>query len=60
MTIDLQPDEYNLLLDLLERTYGDLKYEIGRTEDTDFHAALKGRERVLLGLIDKLKRSQQP
>ena len=60
MTIDLRPDELSLLLELLERDLGDLKGEISNTDDSQFHDALKARERVLVSLIDKVKRSQQP
>jgi len=50
----LTPEEAALMLELLQQSYQDLREEIYKTENTDFHAALKKREDMLASVIRKL------
>jgi len=50
----LTPEEAALALELLQQAYQDLREEIYKTENTDFHAALKRREEMLAAIIAKL------
>lgn len=54
MRVELSPEEYRLLTELLERDLGELKEEIHRTEAYDYKQALLARRRTLAGLIEKL------
>jgi hypothetical protein len=57
MQVELSPDEYTLLAELLDRNFRDLKEEINKTEAFDYKVALKARERTLVGLIGKVSRT---
>ncbi len=52
--VELSSDERDLLHELLESAYRDLKAEIGRTEDFQFKGELKAREATLVALIEKV------
>jgi hypothetical protein len=52
--IDLTPEEIALLRELLKTAHGDLREEIYKTENVDFKSLLKGREKALESLIEKL------
>jgi hypothetical protein len=54
MHVELSPEEYRLLTELLERDLRDLKEEIHRTEAYDYKRALLTRRQTLAGLIEKL------
>ena len=54
MHVELSPEEYRLLTELLERDLGDLREEIHRTEAYDYKRALMARKQTLAGLIEKL------
>jgi hypothetical protein len=52
--LELSSDERDLLRELLESAYRDLKAEIGRTEGFAFKGQLKAREATLVALMDKV------
>jgi hypothetical protein len=54
MHVELSPEEYRLLAELLERDIRDLREEIHRTETYDYKRALLARKQTLIGLIEKL------
>ena len=55
MSLDLSAEERNLLAELLDRAFRDLKEEINKTEAYAYKKDLKARERMLVGLIQKLE-----
>jgi hypothetical protein len=55
MSLDLSAEEHDLLVDLLDRAYRDLKEEIYKTEAYAYKKDLKSRERMLVGLIQRLE-----
>jgi len=56
MTIELTDVEAQLLADLLDSDYRDLKEEIHRTETFEYKEALKQREALMAGILAKLGR----
>ena len=54
MSLDLSAEEHDLLADLLDRAFRDLKEEINKTEAYAYKKGLKSRERVLTELIQKV------
>jgi hypothetical protein len=50
----LNDEEARFLRDLLDRAYGDVKYEIADTDDSNFKAGLQGEKRVLEALLTRL------
>jgi hypothetical protein len=57
MTFELSADEAALLADLLDQDYRDLKEEIGKTEAYDYQQQLRARERLLIGLLQKVQQA---
>jgi hypothetical protein len=55
MTLELSAEERGLLADLLDEDLRDLKAEIADTDTSAFKERLKERERVLLGLLQKVR-----
>jgi hypothetical protein len=53
-TLQLTTEEQDLVGELLDRAYRDLKEEIYKTEAREFKEALHARERILQGLIQKI------
>lgn len=60
MNLEITAEERTLLVELLDQDRRELKEEIYKTEAFDYKDALKARERLLLGLLDKLERSATP
>ncbi|MCC6382524.1 MAG: hypothetical protein IT304_08435 [Dehalococcoidia bacterium] len=54
MELSLEPAEVTLLRQLLERSLGDLRMEIGKTENYELRQDLKQREGMLRTLIERL------
>lgn len=54
MNLELTFDEATLISSLLDRDLRDLKAEIYHTDTLEYRAQLKARERLMLGLLDKL------
>jgi hypothetical protein len=57
MTLELSADEAALLADLLDQDFRDLKEEIGKTEAYDYQQRLRARERLLVGLLQKVQQA---
>lgn len=55
MTLDLTTPERDLLLTVLSDELGRLKGEIYKTETRDYKEQLKGREAILVSLIERLQ-----
>jgi hypothetical protein len=53
-TLELSPEEFSLLREILTSTLGELRVEISRTDSRDFRDGLKEREAVVRRLIDRL------
>ena len=56
MTIELTEAEVQLLAELLDSDFRDLKEEIHRTETYEYKEALKQREALLAGILTRLGR----
>jgi hypothetical protein len=54
MELRLHEEEARYLRDLLDRAYGDLKYEISDTDDSKFKSQLHHEKALLEGLLTKL------
>jgi hypothetical protein len=54
MMLELKDEEIDLLRDLAESAYGDLREEIYKTEATDYKAHLRKREALLEAIVRKL------
>jgi hypothetical protein len=57
MTIELTEAEGQLLAELLDSDFRDLKEEIHRTETYAYKESLKEREALLVGILQKLGRT---
>ena len=57
MTLELSPDESELLAGLLDAAVGDLKMEIADTDSSAYKQRLQVRRRLLLGLLQKVRQS---
>jgi hypothetical protein len=55
MELTLSPNEQKLLVQLLERTLGDLRIEVRRTRAPSFRDPLQDEEKLLIGLLERLK-----
>jgi hypothetical protein len=55
--LNLSAEEYDLLKDLLEDCLGDLRMEIGDTDDWNYRTMLRKREAVLQKIYDTLARA---
>jgi hypothetical protein len=53
-TLELSPEEFRLLREILTSYLGELRVEISRTDTRDFRDNLKEREAVVRRLIDRL------
>ncbi|MDP8905866.1 MAG: hypothetical protein M3N29_11305 [Chloroflexota bacterium] len=53
-TLSLTTDERDVLRDVLDRDFRDLKQEIGSTEDWEYKEALKARRSLLEAILRKL------
>jgi hypothetical protein len=54
MQLTLEPKETALLRQVLERYLGDLRMEVGKTENFSMRQELKQDEEVVKGLITRL------
>ena len=55
MQLEIGSEERSLLIDVLDSAYRNLKEEINKTETYAFKDELKGREAILLSLLDQLR-----
>lgn len=55
MQVQLEPAEANLVVSMLETSLGDLRMEIGKTENFDMRNDLKRREDSLKTILARLK-----
>jgi hypothetical protein len=58
MQLNLSQEELEYLTAVLERAHEDLREEIYRTDDFNFKKELKGRETIIVSLLDKLSRRE--
>jgi hypothetical protein len=54
MQLQLNEEEQDLLRNLLEDDYEELRAEIRKTENHEFKSALRLREQLMEGLLEKL------
>jgi hypothetical protein len=52
--VDLSAEQRDLLTELLDEAYRNLRAEIHRTDDYEYKEGLKARQQALLSLLDKL------
>jgi hypothetical protein len=52
MNLQLEPAQVDLLREVLDSTFRDLRYEIADTDNSTFRAELRVRERALAELLD--------
>jgi len=55
MQVQLQPTEAKLLLSILDSSLGDLRMEIGKTENFDMRNDLKRREESLKAILARVR-----
>jgi hypothetical protein len=55
MPVELSPEEKDLLVGLLEREIEEIRTEIHHTRSYDYKDSLKEREKLLNGLLVRLK-----
>ncbi len=55
MELTLSPAERKLLVQILERSLSDLRIEVRRTRAPSFRDPLQDEERVLIGLLERLR-----
>ena len=54
-TLELAPNEHQLLQDILESALSDLRVEIVSTDRIDYKEALKERKRLMMDLLEKIQ-----
>ncbi|MCX6867582.1 MAG: hypothetical protein NTV46_15445 [Verrucomicrobia bacterium] len=54
-TLELNPQEQELLVRILERCQADLDHEIHHTDHREFRGMLSQRQLVIAGIIQKLQ-----
>ena len=54
-TLDLTAEELDLLVELLDQDYRELKEEINKTEAFRYKEDLKAREAMLVAILDKVR-----
>jgi hypothetical protein len=57
--IELTDQEAELLRNVLEEYVSDLRMEVSNTDNMDFREALKEKERILRGLVERLQRLKE-
>ncbi len=55
ITLQLNTDEHQVLIDVLERELPNLRHEIHHTDDHDYREFLKAREHLLERVLGKVK-----
>jgi hypothetical protein len=55
ITLDLEPEEQQILVEILQSTLSDLGYEIGNTDQMDYRDVLKKRKAVLAKVLKALQ-----
>jgi hypothetical protein len=55
--IELTDQEAELLRSVLEEYVSDLRMEVSNTDNMDFREALKEKERILRGLVERLRKT---
>lgn len=53
--LELSPEQYQLLVELLESCLSDLRMEIVDTDQIDYKDMLKDRKNILLSLLETLR-----
>lgn len=57
-TLQLTPEELQLLKDVLENDLSDLRMEITHTDRSDFKDSLKQRKHLMADILEKLQNIQ--
>lgn len=52
MNLHIEPDQVELLREVLDSAFRDLRYEVADTDNSMFKAKLRDRERALRELLD--------
>jgi hypothetical protein len=55
MQMEISGDEAEILAEVLDKALGDIREEVYKAEVADYKEALKRREAVIEGLIDRLR-----
>ncbi len=55
----LRPEDRDLLVDILEEYSGDLRAEIGDTDNFDYRSKLKAEEKAVREILDTLTHPQE-
>ncbi len=55
----LRPEDRDLLVDILEEYSGDLRAEIGDTDNFDYRSKLKAEEKAVREILDTLTHAQE-
>ena len=58
--LDLTPEDVNILIETLESAISDLRMEVADTDNVEYRAMLKNRERVLKQVLLLLKTAPHP
>jgi hypothetical protein len=52
MTLQLEPAQVDLLREILDSAFRDLRYEVADTDNSTYKAELRDRERAMRALLD--------
>jgi hypothetical protein len=52
MNLHLEPEQAELLREILDSAYRDLRYEVADTDNSEYKRQLRERERALRDLLD--------
>lgn len=58
MVLELDAEELEVLAEVVEQFLGDLRVEIRDTDHFDFRYALKAKQSLLKGILERLKHEQ--
>lgn len=59
LQLNLRPEDRDLLVDIVEEYLGDLRAEIGDTDNFDYRSKLKAEEKAVREILDTLTHAQE-
>ncbi len=59
LQFDLRPEDRDLVVDIVTAYLGDLRVEIGDTDDFDYRSKLEAEEKAVREILDTLTRARE-
>jgi hypothetical protein len=59
LQFNLRPEDRDLLVEIVEEYLGDLRVEIGDTDNFDYRSKLKAEEKAVREILDTLTHAQE-